>query len=296
MPHAVGGRSLFPPVVLAHLVKLACELPHDARRSLALWTCAELARTLVRDDVGDTISPQTVQRLLSSQRLKPWRVHYWLSPKQPRDDEFYRRVENLCDLYTRPLQPYERVLSTDEKTSLQPRPRTAPTRPAQPDGVPVRLEHEYARAGALNLLAAFDTRSGEVIGICRRRKRQVEFIELLEAIDQRTPAAITVIHMVCDNVSTHQGKLVRAWLAQHPRFRFHFTPVHCSWTNQVEQWFSILQRKRFRYADFADLHELENAIHQFIIEWNEFAHPFHWTRDSFRKVLRQPDHATKEAA
>lgn len=71
-------------------------------------------------------------------------------------------------------------------TSLQPRPRTAPTKPAQPDLVPVHLEHEYARRGALNLLAAFDTRTGEVIGICRRRKRQLELIELLEEIERRT--------------------------------------------------------------------------------------------------------------
>lgn len=292
----MGGRPLFPPVVLAHLVKLACELPQAARRSLSLWTCAELARTLERDEVVERISPQTVQRWLSSHRLKPWRVHYWLSPKTPRDEEFYRRVEDLCDLYTRPLESYERVLCADEKTSLQPRPRTAPTRPPQPDGVPVRLEHEYARAGALNLIAAFDTRSGEVIGICRRRKRQVEFIELLEAIDQRTPAAITVIHMVCDNVSTHHGKQVRTWLAQHPRFQFHFTPVHCSWANQVEQWFSILQRKRFRYADFADLNALEAAVLEFIAEWNEIAHPFHWTRASFKKILRQADEPAQAAA
>ena len=292
----MGGRPLFPPVVRAHRVKLACELPQAARRSLSLWPCAELARTLERDAVVESISPQTVQRWLSAHRLKPWRVHYWLSPKTPRDEEFYRRVEDLCDLYTRPLEPYERVLCTDEKTSLQPRPRTAPTRPARPDGVPVRLEHEYSRAGALNLIAAFDTRSGEVVGICRRRKRQVEFIELLEEIDRRTPAAITIIHMVCDNVSVHHAKNVRAWLAQHPRFQFHFTPVHCSWTNQIEQWFSILQRKRFRYADFANLQALEAAILQFIVEWKEIAHPFHWTRASFNKVLPQADDATKAAA
>jgi hypothetical protein len=129
-----------------------------------------------------------------------------------------------------------------------------------PGLVPVRVEHEYERKGAPNLFAAFDTRSGEVLGICRRRKRQVEFIELLEEIDEKTPSSITAIHIVCDNVSVHRGKQVRAWLEKHPRFRMHFTPVHCSWMNQVEQWFSILQRKRFAGPNFADVSDLEQKV------------------------------------
>lgn len=279
-----------------HLVKLACELPDAQGRSLSLWTCAELARALREAEVVDSISPQTVQRILESQQLKPWRVHYWLSPKTPRDEAFRARVLDICDLYTRPLEPYERVLSVDEKTSLQPRTRTSPTRPPRPELVPARLEHEYTRKGALNLFAAFDTRTGEVMGILRRRKRQVEFIELLEEIERSTPAAITVIHILCDNVSVHHGKMARAWLEQHPRFRMHFTPVHCSWMNQVEQWFSILQRKRLVAPNFEDLVDLEAKIMAFIAEWNQAAHPFNWTRASFDKVLAKVDVAIKEAA
>ena len=124
------------------------------------------------------------------------------------------------------------MLSLDEKTSLQPRTRTHPTRPAQPGLVPVNVEHEYERQGALQLFAAFDTRTGEVTGILRRRKRQAEFIELLEKLERETPQAITLIHLVCDNLSVHKGKLVLAWLKGHPRFQRHFTPVHCSWMNQ----------------------------------------------------------------
>jgi transposase len=268
-----------------YLVKLACELPDSAGRSLSLWTCAELARTLMEEEIVDAISPQSVQRILASFKLKPWRIHHWLSPKVPRDDSFRKAVLNICDLYTRQLAPSERVLSLDEKTSLQPRPRSHPTLPAKPGLVPVRIEHEYERKGALNLFACFDTRSGEVRGICRRRKRQVEFIELLIQIDEQTPATITIIHLVCDNVSVHRGKQVRAWLKKHPRFRMHFTPVHCSWMNQVEQWFSILQRKRLAGPNFADVQELHRKIRAFITEWNQIAHPFNWTRASFEKIL-----------
>jgi transposase len=233
----------------------------------------------------ETISPQSIQRILASCKLKPWRVHHWMSPKVTRDAAFGACVRNLCDLYTRPLAAHERVLSLDEKTSIQPRPRSHVTRPARPEGVPVRVEHEYTRVGALNLLTSFDTRTGEVIGICRRRKRMVEFIELLEEIDRRTPDSVTAIHLVCDNVITHRGKLVRAWLAAHPRFHMHHTPVHCSWMNQVEQWFSILQRKRVGVAAFESLADLESKIAAFITEWNEVAHPFDWTPRSFDKVL-----------
>ena len=162
----------------------------------------------------------------------------------------------------------------------------------------MQLEHEYEyeRKGALNLLAAFDTRTGDVIGICRRRKRQVEFIELLEAIDRDTPSTTTLIYVVLDNVITHKGKLVRAWLAKHPRFRFHFTPVHCSWMDQVEQWFSILQRKRLKVPNFQDLQDLERKILAFIDEWNEEAAPFNWTEKSFEKTLAKVDAALRADA
>lgn len=279
-----------------HLVKLACELPDTQGRSLTLWTCAELARALRDAKVIDTISPQTVQRLLASQKLKPWRIHYWLSPKTPRDESFRARVLEICDLYTRPLQPHEHVLCLDEKTSLQPRTRTAATRPPLPGLVPARLEHEYTRKGALNLIAAFNTRSGTVTAILRRRKRQVEVLELLEHIDRTTPASITRIHILCDNVSTHHGKTMRAWLLKHPRFQMHFTPVHCSWMNQVEQWFSILQRKRLTAPNFDDLADLEHKIVAFIDQWNHVAHPFKWNPKSFDKLLARLDDALMEAA
>jgi hypothetical protein len=286
MHHEAGGPRVFPPMVRAHLVKLACELPDDVARSLSTWTCGELARTLIRDGVVDAISASTVQRMLAAERLKPWRVHHWLSSKVPRDEHFRALVHNLCDLYTRALEPHECVWSLDEKTSLQPRTRTRRTRPAQRGLVPVSVEHEYIRKGALHLFAAFNTRTGHVLGLLRRRKRQVEFIELLEAIDRETPAQIALVHIVCDNLSVHNGKLARAWLATHPRFRMHFTPVHCSWMNQVEQWFSILQRRRLRAPNFADLVDLETKILEFIAEWNVIAHPFGWTAKSFDKILR----------
>lgn len=273
-----------------HLLRRACELPEQAGRSLSQWDCTELARQLVIDAVVAAISPQTVQRILASNRLKPWRSHVWLHPRTPRDAAFAAHVRAVAELLTRPLAAHEVVLSLDEMTSLQPRPRRVATRPAQP-GRPMQVEHEYARAGATHLFAAFDTRSGQVYAVTTRRKRQVEYLTLLEHLDQAIPAAVTTIHLLADNVSVHHGQLVQQWLAAHPRFVAHFTPVHCSWMNPVEQWFGILRRKRLRSPNFADLPALQRAILQFIHEWNEIAHPFRWTAASFEKILAKIDAA-----
>jgi transposase len=282
-PDAAASRS-FPPEVALHLVKIACERPDKLGRSLSHWDCQELARQLIRDGVVASISPDTVRRILENHQLKPWRHHLWLSPKVPRDAAFAATVQEICDLYTRPLAAHEMVLCVDEKTSLQPRTRKSPTLPAQP-GMPVRVEHEYERKGALNLFSAFNTRTGKVYGHTAERKRQKEFIEFLEQLDREIPAEITLIHIVLDNLRMHKGQQVQAWLAKHPRFVFHHPPVHCSWMNQVEQWFSILQRKRLAIADFADKAELAQRLKAFIAEWNEVAHPFKWTTKSVTKIM-----------
>ena len=194
-----------------HVVKLACERPDDAGRSLSQWDCAEIARQLVRDGVVPSISAETVRQILLHHRLKPWRQKMWLSAKVPRDAAFAAQVQGICDLYTRPLRPDEVVLCVDEMTSLQPRPRKSKTLAAKKDR-PTRVEHEYGRCGALNLFAAFDTRTGKVYGSTASRKRQVEFIAFLEQLDREIPATVKTIHVVLDNLPMHKGKQVQEWL------------------------------------------------------------------------------------
>lgn len=221
---------------------------------------------------------------LKRNRLKPWRYKMWLSAKVVRDAAFAERVREICDLYTRQLAEDEWVLSLDENTNLQPRPRLCKTLGALPD-CPVRVEHEYRRAGALNLFAAFDTRTGQVLGYTADRKRQAEFIAFLEQLDAQIPASIRVVHVVLDNLRMHTGKQIQEWLRKHPRFVWHHPPVHCSWMNQVEQWFSILKRQRLRIVDFDSKAHLTDHILAFIAQWNERAHPFRWTKRSFEKIL-----------
>jgi transposase len=281
--------------VALYVVKLACERLDVIGRSLSQWDSTELARQLVRDGVVESISPQTIQRILTHHKLKPWRHHLWLSPTVPRDAAFATQVTELATLYTRPLRGWEMVRCVDEKTSLQPRTRKAPTLAAQP-GRPVRVEHEYARTGALNLFAGFDTRTGHVYATTAERKRQGEFIAFLAQLDREIAPSIKTIHVVLDNVRMHKGKHVQAWLATPPRFVFHFPPVHCSWMNQVEQWFSILQRQRLRIADFADKKHLSQRLLAFVAEWNEHAHPFQWSTKSVAKVMAKCARSLAKAA
>jgi transposase len=291
----LAAQRFFPPLVALELTRIACEMPEKYGRSLCLWDCTELARELIRRSVVESISPQTVQRILNSHKLKPWRHHPWMNPTSPRDQEFIDRTKNICDIYTRPLQPHEIVLSVDEKTSLQPRSRTAETKPAMIK-VPVRVEHEYKRDGALNLFAGINTRTGHVYGETFERKRQVEFIDFLQKVDDDVSHDIETIHIVCDNINIHSGKEVQKWLETHKRFTFHFTPKHCSWMNQIEQWFSILQRKRFTVTNFKSKKYLAEALKLFIDQWNEFAKPFKWKKRSFEKVLNKTEKKLKKAA
>lgn len=268
----------------AHLVKIACERPDAVGRSLSQWDCRELAAELVGQGVVRTISPDSVRRILDGHRLKPWRHHLWIGDKTPRDQAFADAVREVCDLYTRALLPFEMVLCVDEQTNLQPRPRRQPTRAALP-GLAARVEHEYGRCGSLNLFAALDTRSGRVYARLSPRKRADDFIAFLEQLDRELPADKTLVHVVLDNLRVHKSKKVKAWLAGHPRFVFHHPPVHCSWMNQVEQWFGILRRKRFGINDFADLTQLSERVLRFVEQWNQKAHAFSWTPQSFQKIL-----------
>jgi transposase len=279
-----GRQPVFSPEVAVHLVKLACERPDMLGRSLSQWECLALARQLQREGIVQHLSAETVRRILEHHKLKPWRHHAWLSPTTPRDLALYAAVSEIIDLSTRPLRNHEVVLCVDEKTSLQPRPRLHATRPARP-GRPHQVAHESQRDGALNLFAAFNPRTGRVFGQGYARKRQGEFIAFVAHLDAEISTKIKTIHIVCDNARPHHGKQVREWLTSHPRFVLHFTPVHCSCLNQVEQWFSILQRKRLRVVDFASKADLQATLMHFMAEWNEMAHPFNWTTKSVTKVM-----------
>jgi transposase len=193
-------------------------------------------------------------------------------------------VSAVVSLYTRRRRKHELVLCVEAKTSVPPRPRVHATRPARP-GRPTHVEHEDRRDGALNLVAGVDTRTGRLYGQCDARKRPREFIAFLEALDAEIPMKLTTLHLLGDNARSHHGTQGQEWRHSHPRLVVPFTPGPCSWLNQVEQWFSILQRTRLRIVDFAAQADLQAKLMPFIAEWNEVAPPFNWTTKSVATVM-----------
>ncbi|MFN8506109.1 MAG: transposase [Dehalococcoidia bacterium] len=194
-------------------MKIACELPAERDAPLSQWDCTEIARQLQDDGIVKQISRETVRRVLARHSLRPWRVQA-SSHRKSRATSSTASRWPTSSRSTPGRSPPMNGCCAWMKTSLQPRPRTAPTHPAAP-GRPVRMEHEYGRRGALNLFAAFDTRCGQVLARTASRKRASEFVGFLEYLDASLDPSLT-IHLVLDNLRVHKGKLATAWFREHP--------------------------------------------------------------------------------
>jgi len=166
------------------------------------------------------------------------------------------------------------VLSIDEKTQVQALDRTQPLLPIDFAKTEKRT-HDYVRHGTTNLFAALDTTTGEVLGECYPRRRTKEFLAFLDKVVARFGNRET--HVVLDNLSTHSGADIDAWLAKHSNVTFHFTPTGSPWLNQIEIWFNIITRQTIRRGTFTSLRVLINAINSYIENWNRDAKPFVWT-------------------
>jgi hypothetical protein len=225
------------------------------------------------------MSRSTIWRILDHDALKPWQQQSWLFPRDP---QFAAKAGRVLDLYAgwwegAPLDPADCIVSADEKTSIQARVRrhaTTPTLPAQA----MRVEHEYARGGALAYLAAWDVRRGGVIGRCDATTGIAPFGRLVDLVMQQEPyRSAPRVFWVVDNGSSHRGAASAARLRErHPNLILVHLPTHASWLNQVELYFSIVQRKVLTPNDFADLAAVEQRLHAFAALYNDTAVPFHW--------------------
>lgn len=217
------------------------------------------------------VSPATVQRIWTGRGLKPHLVDTFKLSTDPRFEE---KLTDVVGLY---MSPPDRavVLCVDEKTQIQALDRTQPSLPIKP-GRAQTMTHDYKRNGTTCLFAALDAATGEVIGQCQPAHTNTEFITFLTMIDQNVPPDLDV-HLVMDNYGTHGHKNVQAWLSQHPRFHFHFTPTSSSWLNLVERWFRDLTEKALKRGSFHNVTDLENAIHTYLDTHNTNPKPFIWT-------------------
>ena len=242
----------------------------EADDPVSTWTCVEVTEALRAD--GLDISVSQVWRILDAMDIDLSKVRGWINRRD--DPEFWERVRDVCGLYLSP--PINAlVLSVDEKTGIQAKQRIHPDQTARPGRVR-RREFEYKRHGTAKLVAALDIATGEVLADSIDRNDAVTFIGFLATIDAATDPNIE-IHVILDNGSSHVAKLTREWLAAHPRWHPHFTPKHASWVNQIELFFSILQRKVIRNGNFSSRDDLIAKMLTFITDYDRTARPFAWT-------------------
>ncbi len=261
------------------MLALPCsEAPGNATH----WTGRAVAKA-----VG--VSLRAVQRIWEAHRLQPHRLRTF---KMSRDPAFAEKVEDVVGLYMAP-PCHAVVLSIDEKSQIQALDRTQPGLPLKP-GKCATMTHDYKRNGTTTLFAALNVLDGTVLGRCMDKHRHQEFIKFLNAVENAVPVG-KVVHAILDNYATHKHPKVRRWLANHPRWVFHFTPTSASWLNAVEGFFSAITRKRIRRGVFKSVAELEDAIRRYIQHHNRQAKPFTWTKsaEQIRDKLR-PLHAPYE--
>ena len=274
-----GRPPVFAATVRAEIKALACALPAEHGLPLSRWSCADLAREAVTRGITTTLSGSTVRRWLDADAIKPWQHRSWIFPRDP---DFAAKAVRVLDLYDRcwqgrRLRPDEYVISADEKSQLQALRRRHDDLPPGPQRTR-RVEFEYTRGGTLAYLAALDVHHATVIGRCAPTTGIVPFGELVEQVMTQEPyASARRVFWVVDNGSSHAGqasvqRMRQAW----PTAVLVHLPIHASWLNQIEIYFSILQRKVVKPANFADLAALEQRLRGFESHYNATARPFNW--------------------
>lgn len=280
--------------MVAEVKQLACELPATSGVPLSRWSCAELARELVRRHVVAVISAATVWRVLDRDALRPWFHRSWIFPRDP---DFAVKAGVVLDLYAgvfrgRPLGDDEFVVCADEKTSIQARCRCHPTLPPGRARL-MRVEHEYGRGGALAYLAAYDVDRAQVIGRCEPTTGIAPFRRMVEQVMTTEPyVSAKRVFWIVDNGSSHRGqRSIDRLQGEWPTLRLIHLPVHASWLNQIEIYFSIVQRKVVNPNDFTDLDQIRDRLAGFEDRYNQVADPFAWTfgRDDLDKLPARID-------
>jgi transposase len=294
-----SGRPLgITPATRALVVATACERPADRDVPLRRYSLSELTTEVahqLQTEHAELVAPSrsAIWRLLIHDALRPWRYRSWIFPRDP---HFLERAGPVLDLYAcqwqgRPLWADEYVLSADEKTSIQVRRRLHSTVPIGPHQA-MRVDHEYERAGVLQYLAAWDVHRAVVFGRAEPKTGKAAFARLVDDVMNQEPyRSARRVFWIVDNGSSHRGERAAEELrARHPRIVIVHTPTYASWLNQIEIYFSIIQRKLLKPNDYATLEELEQAIHAFGRRYSAVGKMFAWcfTRQDLERRLREP--------
>lgn len=273
---------------------IACELPATLGVPLSRLSTADIVREAQRFGLVATISDKTVWRWLNEDAIRPWRHRAWIFPRDP---HFAVKAGRILESYARqwggkPLQAEEFVICADEKTSIQARIRKHASLPPRP-GQPARCEHEYTRGGAWAYLAALDVHRAKLFGRCEPRTGIVPFDRLVTQVMTQPPYCdARRVFWIMDNGSSHRGApSVRRLQAAYPNLVPVHGPVHASWLNQIEVYFSIVQRKALTPNDFSSLEAVEERLLRFQDYYESIATLFEWkfTRDDLADLFKKLD-------
>ena len=287
-----GARRSFPPNVLVAVKALACELPHSEGVPLSRWSIAEIKREVIQRGIVACVSQTTLWRWLAEDAIRPWTHRSWIFPRDP---AFEEKAARVLDLYAgcwqgEPLGDADFVISTDEKTSIQARRRRHPTLAPAPHRT-MRVEHEYERRGAWAYLAAWDVHRAKIHGRCERTTGIVPFTRLVSQVMRQEPyRSARRVFWIMDNGSSHRGQAcVQRLQERWPTIIPVHTPVHASWLNQIEIYFSIIQRKVLTPNDLRSLTQLRERLLDFQRHYESVARPFQWkfTREDLAKLLEK---------
>lgn len=284
-------RSFFPPRDNALVKALACERVAETGEPVSRQSLDDLTSRVQRA-LGKFISRSTVWRILDEDAIKPWQFKYWIFPRDP---QFMEKAGPILDLYAgnwggKPLKNSDFILSADEKTSIQARIRIHPSLGPGP-GRAARIEFEYERGGALQYLAVWDVRRGYVMGRCEPTSGIEPFGRLVNQVLAQEPyRSAKRLFWIVDNGSSHRGEAACNRLRKvDPRIILVHTPVHASWLNQVEIYFSIIQRKVLTPNDFPDLDAVRMRLALYEDLSNQHPKPFAWkfNRDKLANLLQR---------
>jgi transposase len=289
-----GRPRVFAAAVAAEVKAIACELPATRGVPLGRWSLAELREELLASGLVAEVSTATVRRWLAEDAIKPWQHRSWVFPRDP---GFAAKAARVLDLYAGSFEGArlgegEYVISADEKTQVQARCRCHPTLPPGRARV-MRVEHEYERGGALAYLAAWDVHRARLFGRCEPTTGIDPFGRLVAQVMTVEPyRSAKRVFWVVDNGSSHRGKASADRLeGEWANLRLVHLPVHASWLNQIEIYFSVVQRKVVSPNDFTDLAEVEARLLAFQRRYQQTAAAYDWrfTRSDLDRLLHQLD-------
>jgi hypothetical protein len=290
----------FPPSQLVDVFSIATSKTEEHAQPATRWTIADIAATIINEGHAEKISRSTIWRILDDADLKPHQSVYWLNSHDP---DFEAKARAICQLYIKAPQFYQQgrlLLCCDEKTGMQILQRNAPTQLLEP-GKPEKQEFEYTRLGTRTLISSFAVPTGEVVWDLGQTRTNLDFRAHIWRASRHF-RKFERIDWIVDNLNTHcslelcellahlnrvpfepknlQNQPQRRLFLSNPehRYVFHYLPLHGSWLNQVELWFSVLSRQFLRRGNYASPEDFEERLRRWLDQYNlEKAHPYRWT-------------------